>query len=70
MRKIKKLLYKKITHKTNLTLLGDFNMTLGNNDESMNNKDFSQSRVDLMSLMIFGDAKTRRSLICVVSWQD
>ena len=44
IRKIKKLLYKKITHKNNLILLGHFNMTLGNKDRSTGNKGFCVSQ--------------------------
>ena len=50
IRKIKKLLYEKITRKSNLTLLGDFNMTLGNKDRSKANKGFCESQEELMSL--------------------
>ena len=40
IRKIKKLLYKKITRENNLILLGDFNMTLDNKDRSAGGKGF------------------------------
>ena len=40
IRKIKKFLYKKITRKNYLILLGDFNMTLGNKDRSTGKKCF------------------------------
>ena len=40
IRKIKKLLYKKITRENNLILLGDFNMTLDNEDRSAGGKGF------------------------------
>ena len=51
IRKIKKLLYKKITRKNNLTLLGGFNMTLGNKDRNTGSKDFCESQEELMSLI-------------------
>ena len=51
IRKIKKLLYKKITRKNNLMLLGDFNMTLSNKDRSTGIKGFCESQEELMSLI-------------------
>ena len=50
-RKIKKLLYKKITRKNNLILFGDFDMTLGNKIKSTGNKDFYKSQDELMSFI-------------------
>ena len=51
IRKIKKLLYKKVTRKNNLILLSDFNMTLGNKDRSTGSKGFCESQEELMSLI-------------------
>ena len=51
IRKIKKLLYRKITRKNSLTLLGGFNMTLGNKDRNTGSKGFCESQEELMSLI-------------------
>ena len=51
IRKLKKLLYKKITRKNNLILLGDFNMTLGNKDRSPYSKAFCELQEELNSLV-------------------
>ena len=51
IRKIKKLLYKRITRKNNLILLGDFDMTLGNKDRNTSSKGFCESQEELMSLI-------------------
>ena len=51
IRKIKKLLYKRITRKNNLILLGDFDMTLGNKDRSTSSKGFCELQEELMSLI-------------------
>ena len=51
IRKIKKLLYKKVTRKNNLILLSDCNMTLGNKDRSTGSKGFCESQEELMSLI-------------------
>ena len=49
IRKIKKILYKKITRKNNLIFLGDFNMTLGNKDRKTDSKGFCESQKKLVS---------------------
>ena len=51
IRKIKILLYKKITQKNNLMLLGDFIMTLCNKNRSTGSKGFCESQEELMILM-------------------
>ena len=51
IKKIKKILYKKITRKNNLIFLGDFNMTLDNKDRSTDSKGFCESQKKLMSLI-------------------
>ena len=51
IRKIKKLLYKRITWKNNLILLDDFDMTLGNKDRSTSSKGFCESQEELVSLI-------------------
>ena len=51
IRKIKKILYKKITRKNKLIFLGDFNMALGNKDRSTDSKGFCESQKKLMSLI-------------------
>ena len=51
IRKLKKLLYKKITRKNNLILLGDFNMTLHNKDRSPYSKAFCELQEELNSLV-------------------
>ena len=51
IRKIKILLYKKITQKNNLMLLGDFIMTLGNKNRSTGSKGFCESQEELMILI-------------------
>ena len=48
--KIKKLLYKKITRKNNLILLGD--IKLDNKDRSTGNKSFCESQEELTSLIM------------------
>ena len=50
-RKVKKLLYKNLTRKNNIILLGDFNMTLGNKDRNTGNKGFCKSQEKLTSLI-------------------
>ena len=42
IRKTKNLLYKNITRKNNLMLMGNFNVTLGNKDRSTGNKGFCE----------------------------
>ena len=55
IRTIKKLLYKKITRKNSLILLGKFSMTLGNKDRSTGSKGFSKSQEGLVSLITESD---------------
>ena len=50
-RKIKKLLYKKITRNNNLILLSDFNMTLGNKDRSTGSNGSCEAQEELISLV-------------------
>ena len=52
IRKIKKMFHKKTIRKTNLILLGDFNMTLDNKDRSTGNKGFCKSQEEIMSLIM------------------
>ena len=51
LRKIKRLLHKKISRKTNLILIGDFNVTLGNKDKSTGDKGTCESQEELLSLI-------------------
>ena len=50
-RKIKKLLYKKITRNNYLILLSDFNMTLGNKDRSTGSNGSCEAQEELISLV-------------------
>ena len=77
IRKIKKLLYNKITRKNNLILLDAFNMTLGNKDTSTASKRFCESQETLMSLITEFDLEDlwrcqtpKQPLTYVFSWQE
>ena len=48
VRKIKKLCYKNITHKSNQIRSSEFNMTLGYDNRSTGNKCFCKSEEELM----------------------
>ena len=76
IRKIKKLLYKKITRKKTLILLGEFNVTLGNKNRSTGSKGFCESKEERLCLITEFDLEGlwRRQnangyLIYALSWQ-